>query len=134
MRPLRLTMRLNALTCAGFGTTFVLFGPSVSAFLGGPPALLAQVAGGLLILNALHLIVASGRERLSRAELSYFVAGDTAWVLATLALLGLGVIDTAGGIVAALLTGSMVGGFAVIQAWKLRALDGKSAPLVSQRS
>lgn len=124
MIPVRRIMRANALSCLGFGALFAAIPGAVAGFLAVEPAPEAVLRGlGLvLIVNGTHLAVAAGRTRLSRAEILWFTAGDAAWVLATLGLIGAGIwIDRPAGIAAALAVGAIVAGFAVAQGRALRA-------------
>ena len=109
MEKLRLVLRANAASCIGFGALFVAAPAATASFLGDGPALLFQIIGAGLVLNGLHLIVASLRAELVRREVQYFSVGDFLWGAGTLALLAAGaVIQTPAGIAAALAVGAVV--------------------------
>lgn len=120
MQALRYLMQFNALSCAAFGALLLVFGGPIGTWLGGLPSLVATLAGVVLLFNSAHLVIAAGRLELSPLEVRYFVLGDTAWVLLTVVLIGLGLIGTGPGIRTAAAVAVMVGGFALGQALLLR--------------
>ncbi|MEM9059498.1 MAG: hypothetical protein AAGD13_03470 [Pseudomonadota bacterium] len=113
---LKKIMQLNALSCALFGGLFIVNGAGVAGFLGDPPVWLLQVLGALLLANAAHLILEARKPVPPRRAVLYFVAGDVAWVLATIVLLAGGIyVTTLKGAVAASGVAVMVGAFALGQ-------------------
>jgi hypothetical protein len=120
MTSLRFVLRLNAASCLGFGTLFVLRSGPVAAFLGTmPPAVLFAV-GAVLFANGAHLLLASFRRHTFRFEIVWFSLGDMAWWLASLGLLATGVwITTPAGRAAAVLVAVAVAGLGVAQLWGL---------------
>ena len=87
MRSTRVTLRINATTCAVFGAIFAIWPIEVSKLLGQMPSLILCVLGFALIAHAGHLLVVSFKKVISKFEVYYFSAGDQAWFLASLALL-----------------------------------------------
>lgn len=129
MKALRMVLRLNAASCLIFGLIFVVAGAEVAGFLGEAPAGLVRIVGALLFVNGLHLLIASFRSRAWAWEVLYFSAGDIAWFVATLALLGGGVlVTTAAGQLAALVMGVGVLGMGMTQAWLLAEATGSGRP------
>ena len=123
MPSLRAILRANAASCLIFGTLFVLLPAKTAGFLSPSPAppWLMQMVGLVLIANGLHLLWAASRKTFQPWEILYFSAGDMAWVMITLALIGAGTwITTPGGITAALGVALMVGGFGLTQVSALR--------------
>src|SRR6056297_2415918 len=112
-------LRLNALSCLGFGALFLLAPVAVAQALGTPPVwLVAALGAGLVGNGALLLLSVRGGRVPRRAEVLFFSLGDAAWVVATLALILAGVwIVTPGGRVAALAVAVMVGALGVAQ-WR----------------
>lgn len=116
MRFLRTALFLNATSCIVFGALFLAFSESVSRFIGNSFIWMVPAIGAVLLLNGLHLLVASRRSRPICPEILYFVAGDALWVIGTLALIGFGlVITTAVGTAVSLAVAVMVGAFGVMQ-------------------
>jgi len=125
-------LRLNALSCLGFGVLFGLVPGPVAAALGTPPVWLVAALGAGLVGNGalLWLSVRGGRSP-RRAEVLFFSLGDAAWVVGTLALIVAGIwIVTPGGRVAALVVGAMVGALGLAQWRRLPESDGtaRSSP------
>ncbi len=116
MSKLNIILRLNAASCIFFGSTFVLQPEKISRFLGAFPEHLLMVLGTLLLVNGIHLISASVRTKRNWFEILYFSVGDFLWVSLTLSLLFLDIyIKSAMGAAAALIVGSMVGLFGILQ-------------------
>ncbi len=100
----------NAVSCLGFGLVFLLFAQATAAFLGDPPPLLLRLLGAGLVINAGLLIHAALRARPRRIDVMFFAIGDFLWVLATAALLTLGLwVTTPTGIAAAIAVAVFVG-------------------------
>lgn len=112
-------MRLNALSCAGFGAVFTLAPAAVAGFLGTFPVLLVHALGVGLMLNAVLLGLASWPGRNPRRhEMLFFCAGDLAWVVASVVLLAAGLwITTIGGQVSTLIVALGVGAMGAAQ-WR----------------
>ena len=79
---LRRTLAVDAVTCAAFGAILFVFGESLSGLLGLPAGLLHWAGLALFPCAALMLIA---RARRPFAWLA--VAGNAAWVLASIAVL-----------------------------------------------
>lgn len=125
MPPLKTILRMNAASCIAFGVLFLVEPNLVAMFLGTPPApsWLIAVLGAVLVLNGLHLLHTSKRNSPPRALILYFSAGDFAWALATLALIGGGLwITHLEGRVVALLVAAFVGTMGGMQMSAQRAL------------
>ena len=128
--PLRSVLRLNSLSCLAFGACFVAFPRSVNIYLAGTDLQhsLIAVLGSVLVLNGVHLFLASFRKNIQRFEIVWFSLGDWLWVLATLALLLLRVLlTTPWGIVTSLIVGFLVFSFGLLQLSLLRLLGPHSA-------
>lgn len=112
-------MRLNALSCLGFGALFALAPGEVAGFLGTAPALPVFVLGvGLLGNGVLLWLAARAGRQPRRREVLFFCAGDLGWVAATLALIAAGLwITTPAGQAAALAVAACVGAMGVGQ-WR----------------
>lgn len=94
----------NAASCLLFGLLFALFPVAVANFVGDPPQLLVRILGIGLALNGLLLMLVARKDAPSLMEVMPFVAGDTIWVAATLALIASGLwIETPHGIFASLI-------------------------------
>lgn len=120
MSALRLALRLNALSCVGFGGLFVGAPAQTAEFLGSPPVAVIIGLGGALLFNGGHLVLASTRRRLAAAEVMWFSEGDLLWWLGTLALVACGQwITTSAGVVAALLVAAGVAALGVAQLFLL---------------
>lgn len=89
LEKLRFVLRLNALSCIGFGVVFGLASDQVSFFLSEAPHLSTWIfyIGLGLIANGLHLIVASTRAKLEPVEVGYFILGDALWLIVSAAVL-----------------------------------------------
>lgn len=112
-------LRLNALSCLGFGGLFTMAPAGVAEFLGTAPALLITGLGVALMGNGglLWLSARAGRQA-RRHEVLFFCAGDLGWVAGTVALIGAGVWITAPvGQAVALSVAMGVGAMGVMQ-WK----------------
>jgi len=129
VKALRLVLRLNALSCLGFGLIFTFAGAPVAAFLGEFPVAAVRTIGVLLAVNGAHLVYASLRPRLLPLEIFYFSAGDIAWFIATLALLagGFGLTTPAGQTAALLVAlGVLALGLAQVWLWAEATGSGRS--------
>ena len=118
MTNLKTIMFANAASCIGFGATFALFPSAVAGFLSASPAPSWLLLGlGVMLIGNGILLIWLGMQQLPRTEaVVFFSLGDFAWVLATLALIALGIwITTTAGIIAALAVAAMVGYFGVAQ-------------------
>lgn len=110
-------LRLNALSCLGFGALFVLAPVMVADFLGSVPVWLLTLLGAGLILNGLHLAWAA-RGAAPATLVRYFSLGDGLWVLGSLALVVAGLwVTTLWGIVATLAVAALVGALGLGQ-WR----------------
>jgi len=116
MASLNHILRLNAASCLGFGTVFLVGSGTVSAFLGAvPPQVLVAIGVGLMA-NGLHLSVASTRAVPRRAEIVWFSLGDLLWWTASLAFVAAGVwITTLSGAVIVLVVAMAVAALGVAQ-------------------
>lgn len=119
MLSLQNVMGANAMSCLVFGVLFALQPNLVATFLGGEsaaPQLYIMILGILLILNGLHLLWASKISLPKKALVLYFSVGDFIWVVASVALVILGVwITTNIGIIVTCVVATMVGLFGVLQ-------------------
>ena len=123
MKPLSTILRLNAASCILFGLLFASAPEWTSALIGNTLPLALSIVGLGLILNGAHLLLASIRSKPLCPELLYFVLGDFAWVIATVALLVLGVgVTTVTGVVASILIAIMVGSLGFMQLLHARRL------------
>lgn len=114
---LRLTLRLNALSCFLFGFIFSVFQTTIANYLGTSKTFLLQCVGILLLLNSVHLLFSSFRSELQKKEILYFSVGDFLWVLFTFLLIfSQFLITTPHGIIAALIVAFTVGSFGLLQA------------------
>ena len=123
MPDLKTVLRLNALSCVGFGALFIAVPGTVAAFLGAPPApsWLVLATGVILIGNGVHLIWASRMEQLPRSLVLYFSSGDFGWVAGSALLLVLELwVTTPAGQVAATIVALLVGALGTLQLLSLR--------------
>jgi len=119
-------LRLNALSCLGFGALFLLVPGAVAAVPGTPPVWLVGALGAGLIGNGalLWMSVRGGRVP-RRMEVLFFVTGDALWVVATLALVSTGLwIVTVLGQALTLAVAAMVGALGFAQWRRLPESDG----------
>ena len=109
-------LRLNAASCLGFGTVFLVGSGTVSALLGTiPPQVLIAIGVGLMA-NGVHLSIASTRAVPRRAEIVWFSFGDLLWWTASVALVAAGVwITTLSGVVGVLVVAMAVAALGVAQ-------------------
>lgn len=119
MATLNTVMRANAVSCIGFGLTFLLLPSSVILFLSAdmpvPETVLLCLGVGLL-LNGLHLIWASLKPTPSKLLVLYFSIGDFIWVLVSIGLLFLGIwITSTEGMIVAAAVAAVVGLFGLFQ-------------------
>ncbi len=124
MKPLRMVLRANSLSCLVFGTVFLFGAKSVALFLGSMPPIVVMGLGLGLVVNGLHLAAASLRASVRRAEILYFSAGDFAWAGVTAFLIARGIyMETSNGIAAAIAVAIAV---AVIGVLQLKLLAGQA--------
>jgi hypothetical protein len=81
-RPLRLALRLDAAASAAMGLLLAAGGALLEDPLGIPAAVLVPV-GGFLLVYAAALWLLGSRPRLSRPAVEAVVAGNLAWVAAS---------------------------------------------------
>jgi hypothetical protein len=113
-------LRLNGVSCLGFGAVFLLGPGAVAAFLGAMPPWVLVALGVGLLGNGLHLFAAA-RRRPKAWEIRWFSAGDAAWVGLTLGILAAGAwITTPPGQAAAAAVAVGVGALGALQ-WQSRA-------------
>lgn len=113
-------LRANAASCLGFGVLFITAPGPVAAFLGATPEPVLTAVGAGLMLNGLHLLVASFRRPARPVEIIWFSLGDFGWWLATLGLIAAGIwITTPGGITAALSVAAVVALLGAAQLFQL---------------
>ncbi len=104
MTSLAFVLRLNAASCFGFGALFIAIPNAVSTVLGNASPFALVALGALLLVNGVHLLLASMRTRPLTAEILWFSLGDLAWWLITMTLIAADVwITTPLGMVIALL-------------------------------
>lgn len=126
---LKNTLRLNALSCLGFGLTFALIPQPIAEFLDGIAPSIIRFVGIGLALNGIHLVIASLRRGgIGRVELGYFILGDVLWVLASFVLIAFipHVVNSPLAIVSTLAVATLVGSFALLQArwgWDILQLN-----------
>jgi len=87
--PLLSALRLNAIFSGTSAVFLLVAAPWIAAQLGLPGSLPVYIGGGFLVLFALQLanIVRSGNIR--TWEVGGIIAGDLAWVLGTVVLVGM---------------------------------------------
>ncbi len=130
MKTLSTTLRLNAASCLLFGLLFAFAPDWTSSLIGNSAPFILRIIGLGLILNGVHLLFAASRSKIICPELLYFVLGDFAWVIATVALLILGVgVTTAVGVVAAILVAITVGSLGFMQFREARRLCFSGRPI-----
>lgn len=122
---LKKTIRFNALSCLGFGLAFALIPQPIATFLDGVPLNILRLAGIGLVLNGMHLMIASlRRSGIGRIELGYFILGDSLWVMGSLVLITFvpQAINSPLAIASTLVVAVLVGSFAILQTrlgWKI---------------
>lgn len=118
-------LRINAVSCLGFGLAFLLSPEAIGAFLGAFPPVLIFWLGVVLCLNGLHLIWASVRHS-PLIEIRYFSFGDFLWVALSIAFVVTGGwITSPGGIMATLIVAFGVGTLGVLQ-WQKAGTSGRA--------
>lgn len=116
MTSLSFVLRLNAASCLGFGILFVILPGNVSMMLGSAPPNILSGLGVILVVNGVHLVVASMRARPIPLEILWFSLGDMAWWLATLTLVAAGAwITNPTGTAVALVVALFVAGLGLSQ-------------------
>ena len=116
--PLRTLLRLDAATCAVMGAALTLASTALSGLLGIPTAVLLPAGLALFPIAAFMLVAAKGRATAARLV----VAGNAAWVLASLAL-ALVVRPTPAGVAFVLLQAFAVAVLAALE-WRALAREG----------
>jgi len=120
MTSLTFVLRLNALSCLGFGAAFMIGPSTIAIAVGSVPPPILTVLGIVLLANGVHLGAASLRRKPIRAEVLWFSFGDLIWWLVTLALIASNVwITTRLGIVLALVIAVGVATMGVTQLFLL---------------
>lgn len=113
-------LRVNAASCITFGFLGVLAPSWIAEFLGDPPKWVVLVTGAILMMNGLHLILASLRGTFKRWEIVYFSLGDLAWWLGSVLLIAANTwITTSAGQVAMFCIAVAVSGLGVAQLWTI---------------
>lgn len=116
MASLNNILRINAASCLGFGMVFLVGSGAVSAFLGTIPTQVLIAIGVGLVVNGLHLGLASLRAAPRRAEIIWFSLGDLFWWMGSLLLVASAVwITTPIGLVSVLLVAMAVAALGVSQ-------------------
>jgi hypothetical protein len=87
MTSLPMILRLNALSCLGFGAIFSLMPEPVAGLLGQAPGWAVPAVGLGLIGNGLHLLWEAGQHPPRTAWVIWFSTGDLLWWLTTIALI-----------------------------------------------
>lgn len=95
MTTLPLLLRLNALSCLGFGALFALAPDQVALVLGDAPGWIILALGLGLIANGIHLMIESRLDPPRAMWVIWFSTGDLVWWLATLGLVATGTWITA---------------------------------------
>ncbi len=123
MNSLKIALRLNAMSCISFGLLGFLIPARISTFLGDPPVSLLQALGAVLIVNGLHLIIASSRTTLKEWEVVYFSLGDLVWWLGSNFLISANVwITTPVGAITMFVIALGVAVIGVMQIWLMATL------------
>lgn len=116
---LRLTMRANALSCLVFGVLLAFMPSRVGAFLSDDspaPTIIICALGIVLLLNGTHLVWASNLAKPSKLLLTYFTAGDYAWVVASIIVLAADFwVTTTSGVITTVAVSVMVGLLGTLQ-------------------
>ena len=114
MATLTAVLRLNALSCIGFGAMFVTLPEMIGTFLGQMPPNALLLIGVALLGNGAQRTLASLRSLPLKPEIRGFSLGDLAWWIGSLALISTGTwITTPSGVMAAFGVALVVAGFAV---------------------
>lgn len=118
MQLTRTMLRLNMLTCVGFGLAFLMLAPAIGRFLGEMPPLFLRILGAGLVLHGMHLFIISVQTSVTRLYIYYFSAGDLLWFLAsTYILIAMDLITTRPGVIATFAVGLMVASIGLAQVW-----------------
>ena len=129
MESLRIVLRLNSASCLIFGAVFLVWSNGVSFFLGETPRWVILTMGALLLVNGLHLLLASLRVRLLHFEIMYFAFGDYIWFVSTLIILASGqLITESEGMSAALTVAVLVILLGCAQIWYLAEASNSGVP------
>lgn len=121
--PLRLALRVDAVACLAFGGLLAAVGALLSPFLGLPTALLWP-AGAFLLVFGLLLWLVAARTPLSGAAVRSVIAVNAVWVLASAALVVLGLFaPTFWGISFVLVQAAAVAALTVVEVVLLRRSD-----------
>lgn len=120
MASLNTVLKINAASCLLFGCFFLIIPDVVSNYIGSAPIWVLRVVGGGLVLNGLHLAIASRRNTPKKREIINFSLGDLLWWLCTFGLIATGQwITTAHGVITAIAIGVVVANLGVLQLWNL---------------
>lgn len=120
MTSLKMILKMNATSCVLFGCVMLIAPHAVSDFLGDAPLWALQTIGGILIINGVHLSIASQRPSPISMEILWFSLGDMSWWLLTLGLIATGYwITTLGGIIVAMGVAIGVATLGLLQLWCL---------------
>lgn len=105
--------RVNAAVAASSGGLLAFAPEASAAWVGAPEPWLLRLVGVSTLGYAAHVFASSFRGRQIPAELRWFVAGDAAWVLATVAAFAAGLITTSRGTIVAVALAAAVAWFGV---------------------
>ena len=126
-QQLRLALRVNAVSSASFGLLGLVIPGRVVDLLDAGNVMIVRIVAGGLVAFALFVAWISTRdvEVLHRESLMISM-GDLGWVVASVALVAVGVFST-GGVVATLVVAALVADFAAAQLWTRSRLVAPSA-------
>ncbi len=114
-RLLRIALRTNAVSSAGFGLAGLIFADRVVEFLGAGNALLVRlVAAGLVAFAAFVAFASMQAIDRVKDESLWISIGDLGWVAASVVIISLGLLTTPGAIAAGLVA-ALVLDFALAQ-------------------
>ncbi len=124
MLTLATILRANAVSCLVFGLIFIITPTAVALFLDNnkpAPDGLILVLGAGLIINGIHLLWVSTRQKIPKSLVIYFSTGDYLWLAFTLILMLTGTwITTLPGIVSTSIVSTLVGLFGLLQQQKIK--------------
>lgn len=103
--------RVNAAVAASSGALLAFAPEASAAYVGASEPWLLRLVGVSTLGYAAHVFFSSLRGRQIPAELRWFVAGDAAWVLATVAAFAGGLVTTGRGTVVAVALAAVVAWF-----------------------
>lgn len=105
--------RINATVAASSGALLAFAPEASAAYVGASAPWLLRLVGVSTLGYAAHVFASSFRTRQIPAELRWFVAGDAAWVLTTVAAFAAGLITTGRGAIVAVALATIVAWFGV---------------------